>query len=221
MDIVKKIKPLASYKNLSFRNKFSVIVILVSLAGIVVPQMMHVKAQVQPTNEELTFIVGDYDEFLFTQQLKAEKKLYHEQAVQKLRVQLKLNDRVRDDLLANNSPLANHVPTLLQQNNWKKIVALSNAESSLCRRYPVETNNCWGVGGTDLWTMGENLDEGIIAMNHFLNNYPKRSPVKYAQMSFEDMNGLYKQPARDHWLYNNQHVYYELAALENVLAYNQ
>ncbi len=217
MDIVKKIKPIATHRNLSLRNKLVIIIFLVSLFGIIAPHIMLVQAKTEP-GDTLTFVVGDYDEYLATIQARAEKKYTHEQVVQQLRTQIKLTERVKEYLQSQNSPLADHVPTLLQQNNWKKIVALSNAESSLCKRYPIDSANCWGVGGSDLWKMGDNLDQGLISMNRFLNNYPLRSKVKYAQMSFENMNGLYKQPAREHWLNNNLHVYNELTALENKLA---
>ncbi len=217
MDIVTKIKSRLTHRNLSFKNKLSILIFLITLTGIMLPQLMLAHEQ-EVRQAEMIFVVGDYDEFLSVIEVKAEKKFTHDQVVIKLKNEIKLTERVREYLESENSPLAGHVPTLLQQNNWKKIIALSNAESSMCRKYPTETNNCWGVGGSDLWKMGDNLDQGIISMNRFLNNYPLRSDVKYAQMSFERMNGLYKQPARDHWLYNNQHVYSELTALENVLA---
>jgi hypothetical protein len=87
----------------------------------------------------------------------------------------------------------------------------------MCRRYIERLANCWGVGGSDLWDMGENLGEGVVAMNRFLNVAPMRSSIKYSQMNFEQMNGLYKQPPGDHWVYNNLEVYNELTALEKNL----
>jgi hypothetical protein len=36
-------------------------------------------------------------------------------------------------------------------------------------------------------------------------------------MSFDEMNGLYKQPAAAHWAYNAQTVYDDLSAIENSL----
>ena len=65
--------------------------------------------------------------------------------------------------------------------------------------------------------MGNDLGDGIMAMNRFLNAYPKLSQLKYSQMSFEQMNGLYKQPAAKHWIVNNQIVYNDLTVLEKSL----
>src|SRR6185436_4638665 len=103
---------------------------------------------------------------------------------------------------------------LVSVSNWKQIIALANAESTLCRNYPVAKSNCWGVGGAKLWDMGSNLGDGILSMNQFLTMYPRNSNVKYAQMTFKQMNGLYKQPAANHWLYNAQSVYDDLTSLE-------
>jgi hypothetical protein len=128
-----------------------------------------------------------------------------------------LTIKVKNYLIANKSPLAEHADVLVSTKNWKKIVALANAESTLCRKYPISTANCWGVGGSNLWDFGNGLSDGILGMNKFLSNYPLRSPVKYAEMPFKQMNGLYKQPAADHWLYNAQSVYDELTTLEKTV----
>ncbi|MBX4191256.1 MAG: hypothetical protein KW804_00455 [Candidatus Doudnabacteria bacterium] len=125
-----------------------------------------------------------------------------------------LINKLREYLEANRSPLAEHADVLVSTKNWKKIIALANAESTMCRRYPTATANCWGVGGSNLWDFGSSLADGVLGMNKFLNNYPLRSVVKYSDMPFKQMNGLYKQPAANHWLYNVQVVYDELTVLE-------
>ncbi|HYE22657.1 MAG TPA: hypothetical protein VD998_03660 [Verrucomicrobiae bacterium] len=216
MDIVKKIKPLkASYDNFSLKRKFLIIITLISLVSIIVPHQTELQAAKQES--PLLFVVGDYEDLFEDLEAVGKKQLTHEQTVQQLKKQLRLAERVRQYLITQNSPLAEHANVLVQQNNWKKIVALSNAESTLCRKYIEATNNCWGVGGSDLWTMGTNLGEGVVSMNRFLNNHPLRSPKKYSEMSFDEMNGLYKQPARDHWVYNNLAVYDDLVHIENSL----
>jgi hypothetical protein len=88
----------------------------------------------------------------------------------------------------------------------------------MCKHYPVNKANCWGIGGSNLWYMGSNLGEGILSMNKFLKHLSgNNSKVKYTQMTFKQMNGLYKQPAAQHWVDNNQAVYDDLTAIENSL----
>ena len=125
-----------------------------------------------------------------------------------------LTTKVRDYLEGQRSPLAEYAQVLTSVKNWKQIVALANAESTLCRNYPVSKANCWGVGGAALWDFGNNLGDGILEMNKFLVQYPLRSNIKYSQMTFKQMNGLYKQPAAAHWLYNAQSTYDDLSTIE-------
>lgn len=157
---------------------------------------------------------SDYQDYLDQRSQEMTDAYYQQQIILQAARQELLTQRVRAYLVAHRSPLAEYTATLVSMRNWKKITALSNAESTMCRRYPVATANCWGVGGADMWDMGDNLGQGVVAMNHFLNNYPKRSSIKYSEMSFERMNGLYKQPPRQHWIDNNQVVYDDLTAIE-------
>ena len=125
-----------------------------------------------------------------------------------------LNIAVEAYLMSKKSPLAGVTDVLMAYPpaTWKKIIALSAAESSFCRRYPVDTFNCWGVGGSNLWTMGPTLADGIGGMNDFLEQFPKKGK-KYADMTFAEMNGLYNQPATNSWLINNLTVIAEIDAL--------
>lgn len=219
MDIVKKIKPIkATYENLSLINKLWIVLTLVSLFNFVFPHNgLGVNYAEAKTSSSLVFDIGNH--YAYMQQLqKSAKQFYQQQTLLKeLEKQNKLAARLKAYLVSQRSPLADYASVLVKQNNWKKIIALSNAESTLCRKYPTATANCWGVGGSDLWDMGSNLGEGVVSMNNFLNNHPLKSSVKYSQMSFERMNGLYKQPPADHWVYNNQAVYDDLSALEKNL----
>jgi hypothetical protein len=213
MDIIKKVKPAkASYETLSLKNKLLLVVTLVSFASIVIPH--QTQAQTVKQGDAMVFEIGDYEDYLNGIEQQGLKKFSNEQIVAMLKKQIRLGEALRQYLITQNSPLADHANTLVQQNNWKKIIALSNAESSMCRKYIEATSNCWGVGGSNLWTMGENLDQAIVSMNRFLNNYPLRSSKKYTAMTFDEMNGLYKQPAREHWVVNNEVVYDDLTAIE-------
>jgi hypothetical protein len=216
MDIVKKIRPLkATYESLCWYHKLASTVIILALMMTLFPQKSFASAEQETfVPQKLVFEAGDHTQFMDELFNEASFQYRHETAVQKLQRQLKMNDALKKYLQSKRSPLAEYSATILQQNNWKKIVALSNAESSLCRKYIEDTSNCWGVGGSNLWDMGDNLGEGVVAMNKFLNTAPAKSKVKYSQMNFDQMNGLYKQPARDHWVYNNLEIYNELTALE-------
>lgn len=225
LDIVRKInisqiKVKASFETLAIRHRLMLIVFLLSTLLTLLPHGTYANEIDARVIEYpgLVFDLNDlsYQDYLNDLSQNLTDQHYRELARQKALQHQKLVLKVKRYLEERGSSLAQYAPVLVSVKNWKKIVALSNAESSMCRKYPVGTANCWGVGGANLWDMGNNLGEGIIAMNSFLNNSPKGS-VKYSQMSFERMNGLYKQPAADHWVYNNQVIYDELTALENSL----
>ncbi len=222
LDIIKRIKKAhlkASFENLPLRHKFFLFLFLASFLINLMPHAALAQMETERNAESgpaLVFDAGnsDYQDYLDQKSQEMTDAYYQEQIrIQAVRQEL-LTQKVRAYLAARNSPLAEYASTLVSMRNWKKITALSNAESTLCRRYPVALANCWGVGGSDMWDMGDNLGQGVVAMNQFLNFYPKRSPVKYSEMSFERMNGLYKQPPAQHWIDNNQVVYDDLTAIE-------
>lgn len=218
MDIIKKIRPFkASYLNLNLVQKFGILVTLISVIFSILPHVTFAAGLAQPQNGPLVFTIGERVIYLDELNLQLSKLYEGQQMQQDLDKQIQLGQRLGEYLQAQGSPLAPYATTLIHVNNWKKILALSNAESGLCKHYPVHKANCWGVGGSNLWYMGSNLKEGILSMNDFLNTYPKRTSVKYSQMSFDQMNGLYKQPAAQHWVDNNLAVYNDLTIIENSL----
>ncbi len=223
MDIVKKLtfnhfKVKASFETLRPKQKFFLSVFLLALFLNLFPhetQALTIKA---PTARK-PILVFDLNDTTYKDLLNAYNETFklrqEDEAVRKeafKRGQLTVKLKVYLD--AQRSPLAEHADVLVSVKNWKKIVALANAESTLCRKYPIPTANCWGVGGSNLWDFGNSLADGILGMNKFLNNYPLKSKVKYTDMSFKQMNGLYKQPAAAHWLYNAQSIYDEMTILE-------
>jgi hypothetical protein len=215
MDILKRIKNTkASYENLPLKRKLMIFFLLVSLVGILLPNHAQIQSYTV-TEKDMVFYIGNYEGRLAQLNFDVQKKYNYEKTVELLKRRIVLENKVEQFLLDNYSPLAGHTKVLMRQNNWKKIIALANAESTLCRRFPTGTNNCWGVGGNSLWQLGTGLDEGIIAMNRFLNTYPLRAAKKYSQMDYSEMNGLYKQPAADHWVRNNRVMEDALTRLEN------
>ena len=216
MDIIKKIRPLkATYLSLSLKQKLGIVITLLSLTTFMLPHETY--ASEIPKQPSMVFVVGNQVVYLTNLNLQLQKLYEGQKMQQDLNRQIILGQRVKSYLQAQGSPLAAYATTLIQLNNWKKIIALSNAESGMCKHYPESKSNCWGIGGSNLWYMGSNLSEGILTMNHFLNTYPNHSSVKYSQMTFKQMNGLYKQPPAQHWVDNNQAVYDDLTAIENSL----
>ncbi|OGE82436.1 MAG: hypothetical protein A3B10_03140 [Candidatus Doudnabacteria bacterium RIFCSPLOWO2_01_FULL_44_21] len=222
MDIIKVIRYFhlkANFENLSWINKFFLIIFLVSLIFNLIPHEAQAAFLIVKDYKPILVFDSsslDYTDYLVQISQEATDRYYQLQMQQQAQKQVLLAEKIQNYLESYNSPLADYAAALITMRNWKTIISLANAESSMCRKYPISTANCWGVGGSNLWDMGDNLAQGIISMNHFLNKYPK-GPVKYSQMSFEQMNGFYKQPARDHWVYNNQKIYDELAAIEQNL----
>lgn len=209
----------ASFLSLPLKHKFVTLIALVSLAVWSFPHTTFAsEAPKGSTSGALVFVIGDkmvYLDKVFNFQLS---QLYNKQQMdQEIDRQLELSNKLKAYLQENGSPLAAYSSTLIQLSNWKKIIALSNAESGMCKHYPTNKSNCWGIGGANLWYMGSNLGEGILSMNRFLNTYPANSKVKYSQMTFRQMNGLYKQPPAQHWVDNNQAIYNDLTAIENSL----
>jgi hypothetical protein len=219
MDIVRIIKwPQfrASFATLALKQKLFLIIFLISLIATLVPHETSAAFLVTVDYKPVLVFdtqTTDYQNYLVQISQEATDR-YHQQYIQAQALrQQKLTEKITAYLKQQNSPLADYTQVLVTLKNWKKIVALASAESSMCRNYPTGKANCWGVGGTNLWDMGNNLGQGIVSMNHFLNQYPK-GLIKYSQMSFERMNGLYKQPPADHWVYNSTSVYNDLAAIE-------
>jgi hypothetical protein len=225
MDIVKIVRArdfTANFWNLTLKQKFFLLLFLMSFISVLLPHESLAAMTIpkpQDLSKALAFDANDnsWKDWIKLESQNLTIKYKNEQALQKALRQERLADMVQRYLQNQRSPLADYASTLITLKNWKKIVALSNAESSMCRNYQEEKANCWGVGGANLWDMGTTLEDGIVSMNAFLNKYPKNSRVKYSQMTFAKMNGLYKQPPADHWLYNNQSVFDDLTAIENSL----
>lgn len=72
-------------------------------------------------------------------------------------------------LVSKDSPLAEHVETLLMQPNWKIIVAVSHAESNMCKRHL--GNNCWGIGGAQNHRYYKSFANGIVDAGELIQKY--------------------------------------------------
>lgn len=159
--------------------------------------------EISPNKNEIQDVIAKYKT---SKSLTIEEIQAHDIDYQKKRA---LENLLRDYLAKRGSPLASCSEILVQQENMDKILSLAAAESGLAKRYIRSTNNIWGWNGGRS-DMGATLCDAVVQMNTNLENYPRRSAVKYADMSYVDMCGLYKQPCREkgnhHWVRNNQTI---------------
>lgn len=191
----------------SLVQKSSAVLLLLATVTWIFPQSaLGASPKNQDSGGSLVFDAKQKDELQKNFTGLSYEEVYKDSAEYKLEVALK------EFLEQKGSPLAQCSDILVKQNNWKKILALANAESGLGKKYPKSLNNLWGVGGANLWKMGNNICEGVVSMNNFLNAYPKKG-VKYSEMSYKKMNGFYKQPAAPHW---EKNIYYITDALEDL-----
>jgi hypothetical protein len=75
-------------------------------------------------------------------------------------------------LESKNSPLANHVETLMLQPNWKVVLSIAHAESNMCK-YALG-NNCWGIGGAKYHRFYPTFAEGIVDASVLIDKYHAR-----------------------------------------------
>lgn len=71
-------------------------------------------------------------------------------------------------LESKHSVLADHVDAITEQSQWKLIIAIAQAESSSCKKYPEHTSNCWGIGGASNLMQFKDLDAAIAHVNSLL-----------------------------------------------------
>lgn len=129
-----------------------------------------------------------------------------------IRVPNPLQDRrefLKDYLAAKHSPLASHVDAISLQSQWKLIIAIAQAESSSCKKYPEYSANCWGVGGANNLMQFSDLDSAIAHVNGLLEN-------KYIAKGLTSPHALAKKwvgHPNDNW---EQAVQQELNNLQSI-----
>lgn len=105
-----------------------------------------------------------------------------------------LSDQIREYLTAKKSPMADEAEFLVQQPNWKLIIAISNAESTYCR-FKIDWN-CWGLGGEKHYRHYKNLHDAIADDEKYLENW------KYSKLTPEAMVCTYVGNCSKTWLAN-------------------
>ena len=89
------------------------------------------------------------------------------------------------------SPLANYVDILAEQPQWRKIIAISFVESTMCKRNYF--NNCWGITYRTGLAKYPSFAEAIIDANRVLAK-------SYANSTYRQMNCVYVQPCNSRWV---------------------
>ncbi len=72
-------------------------------------------------------------------------------------------------LASKKSPLQDYAEVLLEQPKWKYVLAISHAESNMCRKQL--GNNCWGIGGAEYHRFYPTFAEGIVDANKLIQKY--------------------------------------------------
>jgi hypothetical protein len=112
---------------------------------------------------------------------------------------------VRNYLLAKNSPLADYTEYLVAADNWKTLIAISNAESGMGKH--CYYNNCWGVGGITNLAAYKSMPDAIQNVQTLIDQ-------RYGGMTLKQMNCKYVQPCSSNWLEASSQVYNDLSAIE-------
>jgi len=115
-------------------------------------------------------------------------------------------EAVRTYLESKNAPLAQYTEILLAQDDWKKILAISNAESNMGRH--CSQNNCSGImygkGGLRSYNT---IPDWIVDLQGLIDR-------RYKTMSLDKMNGIYVQPRSANWYQASSKVYNDLEQIE-------
>jgi len=113
-------------------------------------------------------------------------------------------------LESKNSPLADYAGIIMAQQDWKTILAISNAESTLGKH--CYYNNCSGIYGRyDMGYAGlkryETLGDWVVDLQTLLDK-------RYEGWTLDEMNGIYVVPKSSSWIRATKQVYNDLTNLE-------
>jgi hypothetical protein len=75
---------------------------------------------------------------------------------------------LQDYLNSKGSPLAPYSEDILKHENWKLVLAISNGESTMCKRQLY--NNCWGVGGAWNLRRYDSFSDGFDDVNRLITD---------------------------------------------------
>lgn len=123
------------------------------------PQTSVAQSVQSPTTPKLAFEINE-----------KQKLFNYIDATLSLNVVQQQKVRVLKDYLAErDSPLVDHADVLMAQPNWKVVLAISHAESNMCKHQL--GNNCWGIGGAEYHRFYPSFAEGIVDANNLVQKY--------------------------------------------------
>ena len=123
---------------------------------------------------------------------------------------------LQDYLESKDSPLADYTGIILAQQDWKTILAISNAESTLGKH--CYFNNCSGIYGRyDIGYSGlkkyETKADWIVDLQNLLDK-------RYEGWTLDQMNGTYVYPRSTSWIRATKQIYNDLTNLEKQFPQN-
>jgi len=105
-----------------------------------------------------------------------------------------VKDNVKSYLESKGSPLSEYTDVLLQQEDWKLLIAISRIESAWCTR-KIDFN-CWGIGGDSSYRHYKDYPEAIKHAQEVINYWQERGRWN----TVEDMNCHYVVPCNQNWV---------------------
>lgn len=109
---------------------------------------------------------------------------------------------LKNYLESKKSPLTDYVEILLIQRNWKIVLAISHAESNMCKREI--GHNCWGIGGGN-HRKYPSYAEAIVDANDVVQRYLDRGHT-----GPKTMMPYYVGWDNQNWVVATQNILYEL-----------
>lgn len=183
----------------SSKEKVAIIIALFSLANLALPVASKAHAENAVQTQALVFDINP--DSLITNPENQNPQF------QNIDKKVKL---VREYLKSKNSPLADYTEILLAQDDWKTILAISNAESTLGQH--CYYNNCsgiyerFGVGYAGLKKY-DSMASWIVDLQQLLDQ-------RYKGWSLKEMNGIYVYPRSSSWYAATSKVYNDLNKIE-------
>lgn len=190
----------ASLKALqSAKSKIAVLTALVSLVTGIHPSSLVAHAQAAGSEKSIVFEIktqnpGSLITMDHAKYAKIDKKV----------------TLVREYLESKGAPLADYTEILLAQDDWKTILAISNAESSLGKR--CYYNNCSGIYGQ--FGIGYAGLKKYDSTADWIIDLQKLIDRRYKGWTLKQMNGIYVYPRSSNWYAATTKVYNDLVEIE-------
>ena len=140
-------------------------IIVVSMLAVLIPAFLPGSAAAQTETKPLVLEIKSVPKIpdVNTIQNLANNNSNDQQQVDPITINAPI---LQDYLTQKGSPLAPYAQDILQNENWKLVLAISNGESTLCKHQMY--NNCWGVGGAWNLRRYKSFSEGFADVNQLL-----------------------------------------------------